>query len=56
MLIIKTTKDSFNSLKDLILLNHSYSLPEIIALSVTSGFDDFLAWIREKCSIVEKCS
>ena len=45
LLIIKTTRGSFEPLKKRILELHSYSLPEIIALPVAEGHQPYLYWL-----------
>lgn len=45
MLIIKTAKDKFQELMKLIRANHSYSVPEIIALPIVKGNPKYLVWL-----------
>lgn len=47
LLIIKTTKARFPALMDFIKANHPYTVPEIIALSVSEGNPDYLRWVGE---------
>lgn len=47
LLVIKTTGDQFNALRDRILELHSYDLPEVIALPLVTGSEPYLDWIRE---------
>src|SRR4030042_67507 len=47
LLIIKTQKDRFEELEKKVKSLHSYSVPEIISLSVTEGSSVYLNWIRE---------
>lgn len=47
LLLIKTTEDRFEALRDAITELHSYDTPEIIGIPVTCGADKYLAWIRE---------
>jgi periplasmic divalent cation tolerance protein len=46
LLIIKTTQDKLPALQDRIKALHPYELPELIALNVTSGNEDYLGWVR----------
>lgn len=46
LLFIKTTSDRFAALRDRIRELHSYDTPEIVALPVTVGSEDYLAWLR----------
>ena len=52
LLIAKTKMKLFPRVKDLVRKNHSYAVPEIIALPVIAGSEDYLSWIGE--STVEK--
>ena len=47
LLIIKTRKDAYAQLEQLIQQNHPYELPEIIAVSIDSGSSEYLAWIGQ---------
>ncbi|HEX6471720.1 MAG TPA: divalent-cation tolerance protein CutA [Streptosporangiaceae bacterium] len=48
IVIFKTTTECFDELADLILDQHSYDTPEIIALPVVAGSSDYLAWVSEQ--------
>jgi periplasmic divalent cation tolerance protein len=45
LLIIKTKEEKFSTVKDWILANHSYDVPEVIALPITQGSSDYLQCI-----------
>jgi len=47
LLIIKTQKHRFEALEKKVKSLHSYSVPEIISLSITNGSSAFLNWIGE---------
>jgi periplasmic divalent cation tolerance protein len=47
LLIIKTRKDMFNSLKEGVLSIHSYEVPEIIRIEIQEGHKPYLQWIEE---------
>lgn len=47
LLIIKTSSDVYEKLEEIIKKNHSYDVPEIIALPIIKGSKDYLEWIRE---------
>jgi periplasmic divalent cation tolerance protein len=47
LLIIKTKEEKFSGLKDWILENHSYDIPEVIALPITQGSSDYLKCIDD---------
>jgi periplasmic divalent cation tolerance protein len=46
LLIIKSTSEKFEAVRALIRQMHSYQIPEIIAVPVSAGDPDYLAWIR----------
>lgn len=48
LLSIKTTEQAFTSLAELIRKHHRYEVPEIIALPITHGSRDYLAWLAEQ--------
>jgi periplasmic divalent cation tolerance protein len=45
LMLIKTTRERFEALREAILSMHSYELPEIIALDITAGSAPYLAWL-----------
>lgn len=47
LMIVKTQRCLFNKLKDRVKELHSYDVPEIIALPIIDGSEDYLKWIRE---------
>jgi len=47
LLIIKTHKDAYAQLEQLIQQHHPYELPEIIAVSIKAGSGEYLAWIGQ---------
>jgi len=47
LMIVKTRKDMFGALSRKVKELHSYSVPEIIALPVIEGSEDYLKWIEE---------
>ena len=48
LVVIKTAKKNFTSVKRRIRELHSYEVPEIIALPIMAGEADYLKWI-DKC-------
>jgi periplasmic divalent cation tolerance protein len=46
LLLIKTTSDRFEALKDCIVSNHPYTVPEVIALEAVAGLDRYLDWVQ----------
>ena len=47
LLIVKTRRDRFESVRDAIRELHSYELPEIVMLGIADGDPSYLAWIDE---------
>lgn len=47
LLLIKTKKELYNEIQEFIKDNHSYEIPEIIEVPITSGFLGYLNWIDE---------
>ncbi|MFN3787281.1 MAG: divalent-cation tolerance protein CutA [Sulfurihydrogenibium azorense] len=47
LMIVKTKKDLFEKLKEEVKKLHSYTVPEIIALPIIDGSEDYLNWIEE---------
>lgn len=48
LMIAKTRKDLFSSLREKVKELHSYTVPEVLALPVADGFDKYLFWVREE--------
>jgi len=44
--IIKSEKSLYNELEKTIKDNHPYDIPEIIAVPITMGSQDYLDWLR----------
>jgi periplasmic divalent cation tolerance protein len=47
LLIVKTRKDRYETLQTWVKMNHSYEVPEIIALPVEQGLPAYLSGIDE---------
>ncbi|MFH1675820.1 MAG: divalent-cation tolerance protein CutA [bacterium] len=47
LLVIKTTGDKIPALIGKIVENHPYKVPEIIALPIIGGNENYLKWVRE---------
>ena len=47
MLVIKTEVRLLNALTELVKKNHSYAMPELIALPVVGGNPDYLKWLEK---------
>lgn len=48
MLLIKTTTGRYAEVEAAIKAGHPYDLPEIIALPVTAGLPEYLAWVVQE--------
>ena len=53
LLLIKTRSDRFTKLQETIKKLHPYELPELIAVAVSDGSDDYLRWIDRSLSSAE---
>ena len=47
MLLVKTTQDRFEAMKQAVLKHHPYELPEVIAVAVDRGHVPYLEWVME---------
>ena len=50
LLLIKTLEEKFDDLCSFIRENHSYDVPEIVAIAAKRVSDDYLNWIAEATS------
>ncbi|HEU5159984.1 MAG TPA: divalent-cation tolerance protein CutA [Streptosporangiaceae bacterium] len=48
IVVFKTTTERFEELAELIIDQHSYDTPEIIAVPIVAGSADYLAWVSEQ--------
>ncbi|MEW8505600.1 MAG: divalent-cation tolerance protein CutA [Candidatus Thiodiazotropha sp.] len=48
LLLIKTTEKKYRDVEAALRTQHPYELPEIIAVPVEQGLDDYLDWV-ERC-------
>lgn len=48
LLIIKSAGDRLAAIQSRLQALHSYETPEVIALPIVSGSEDYLAWIRDQ--------
>lgn len=47
-LVVKTTRDRFAALAAFVRANHTYEVPELLALPVVEGGSAYLAWLRDE--------
>ena len=50
VIVMKTRKEYYSVIETYIVENHPYTLPEIIAIPIDTGFKRYLAWIDEETS------
>ncbi|MGC9068022.1 MAG: divalent-cation tolerance protein CutA [Thermoprotei archaeon] len=50
LLIVKSDAKILNKLIEVVKSNHSYTVPEIIAIPIIGGNQDYLKWISESIS------
>lgn len=50
--ILKSKQSLFSKIKECILKNHSYEVPEILSYPIIDGYEPYLAWIKEETEIV----
>jgi periplasmic divalent cation tolerance protein len=48
LLLIKTTRERFDAVRERILALHQYELPEILAVDIASGYAPYLDWIASQ--------
>jgi len=46
LMIVKTRKSLFDKLSEKVKEMHSYDVPEVIALPIVHGSEDYLEWLR----------
>ena len=51
LLLIKTLPEKYNELEKFILTNHSYEVPEIVALSAENVSKSYLGWVNDSTGI-----
>jgi len=54
LMIIKTTDERYPELESRIKELHSYSAPEVVALRIERGSEQYLTWLRDSTSNNEK--
>jgi periplasmic divalent cation tolerance protein len=50
--LIKSTTERYGDLERAIVAHHPYELPEIIALPIERGLENYLGWIGDECKPV----
>ena len=47
LLVIKTTQDNYENVESFLKANHSYDIPEIIAVPIMKGSSEYLKWLND---------
>jgi periplasmic divalent cation tolerance protein len=47
LILMKTRRDLFEKLTEIVKSLHSYTVPEIIAIPIIEGSADYMAWLNE---------
>jgi periplasmic divalent cation tolerance protein len=47
LLVIKTTRDRFEALREALLSVHPYEVPEVVGVPIESGHEAYLSWLHE---------
>ena len=50
LMVVKTTEDRFEAVRDALVKGHTYDVPEVLALEVRAGHAPYLAWLDESVS------
>ena len=50
LLIMKTSNSQYQQLEEFIRHHHPYDIPELIALPVTTGLEEYLSWVTKETS------
>lgn len=48
LLLLKTRKHHYQAVEQLIKTHHPYDVPEIIAMDIVAGHEDYLNWIKDE--------
>jgi len=51
LMLIKTRQELFENVKNCIIENHTYELPEIIMLPIENGLEGYLSWINTQTQV-----
>ena len=51
---IKTSTDRLDALTEHIKKHHNYDIPEVVALPIVGGSDDYLSWVTDETRTTEK--
>lgn len=48
LLQMKSKKELYKKIEQVVLDNHSYEIPQLIAYDIVEGYKDYLNWIKEE--------
>lgn len=51
--LFKTVEQNFSLLKDVIVSNSSYELPELVSFRANEALGEFEEWVKNSCHLVE---
>jgi periplasmic divalent cation tolerance protein len=51
LLLVKTTRGRFDQLEDRVRAMHSYSVPEIVGVTIEDAFDKYIEWIDRSVGV-----
>jgi periplasmic divalent cation tolerance protein len=54
LLIIKSSRSLFGSLREVLESAHSYEVPEVVAIPIVDGSPNYLSWIDQELRAAEK--
>jgi len=54
LLVVKTSDDQLEELKQTVLEMHSYDTPEFVALPIVAGSDEYLNWVGDSVKKTER--
>ncbi|MSO20939.1 MAG: divalent-cation tolerance protein CutA [Acidobacteria bacterium] len=54
LMVIKTTRGEFDALRACVEKLHTYSVPEVIALPIIDGAENYLSWVAESVAKSEE--
>lgn len=55
LLLIKTLREKYDELAQFILANHSYDVPEIVAVDAERVSEAYLTWVAESLNSSHRC-
>lgn len=53
LVLLKTTAERADALRDHLIAQHSYDVPEVIHTPITAGNPDYLSWVGQETSTQE---